>query len=125
MILNLPPLGLTGFLFPTQSDTAYSAQRIWLAVGFTLGFIIGLLQSEKARVWVMIVAAIIALSCNIAIEVVTKFNISSYYRSYSISCAQQENDALAIENNTPAAVNHAENIPATVNHTPAASETTV
>ena len=70
----------------------------------------------------MIVAAIIALSCNIAIEVVTKFNISSYYRSYSISCAQQENDALAIENNTPATV---KNIPATANHIPAGGETAV
>ena len=80
--------------------------------------------------WVMIVAAIIALSCNIAIEVVTKFNISSSYisscyMSYSVTCAQQENDALAI-GNIPATANHipaaAENIPATVNHTPAAAK---
>ena len=42
--------------------------------------------------WVMIVATIIALSCNIAIKVVTKFNVSSCNRSYPITSAQQEDD---------------------------------
>ena len=38
MQLSLP-LGLTGFLFPTQSDAAYSVLRMWMAVGYTMGFV--------------------------------------------------------------------------------------
>lgn len=71
------PLGLTGILFPTQSDSAYSAQRIWLAVGFTLGYIIAKVLDFHSRLWFMLVAVVLVLCCSLIIEVVMKFTLAS------------------------------------------------
>lgn len=85
-IPSLPPsVGLTGILFSTQSDSAYSVLRIWLAIGFTLGFIIAELLDLHSKVWLMLGAVVVALSCALAIELLTRFNLSCTRRSYSVN----------------------------------------
>lgn len=69
------PLGLTGILFPESSDAAFSALRIWLAIGFTAGFAIANFLSVRACVWFTLAAALVALASDLAIEIKTQPNL--------------------------------------------------
>lgn len=91
---SLPP-GLTGILFPTQGECAYSAQRIWLAVGFTLGFIIAEVLDLHSRVWFMLIAVVLVLCCNLTIEVVTR---------RKVLCVDSYSNKVSAEHITTAAV---------------------
>lgn len=60
--------GLTGTLFPNLSDSAYSAQRIYLGLGFTVGFVIAEVLSVQGRVWLMLGATVLALIAVFIVE---------------------------------------------------------
>ena len=64
--------GLTGILFSGRSDVAYSAMRIWQAVGFTIGFVIAELLSFHHRVWILLCTVTIAAVVNLILEFLTQ-----------------------------------------------------
>ena len=64
--------GLTGILFAHCSDVAYSAMRIYQAVGFTIGFAMAELLNFNSRLWVLLSAAVLAILCSMIIELTTQ-----------------------------------------------------
>lgn len=69
-VLSLPDL--TGILFSSCSDVAYSAMRIWQAVGFTAGFVIAEILGFHHRVWVLLATVIVAAIVGMIIEFTTQ-----------------------------------------------------
>ena len=100
-------LGLPGILFPNQCDVAYSAQRIWLGVGFAVGFIITEFLHITHVTWLMLAAALVALLCAIILEIKTQSKATllpcccycSARKSYNLS------DKVKAENSKDVAVN--------------------
>ena len=48
------PSGLTGILFFHHQEAAFSANRFWFGMGFSLGFLYALFVSAKVQIWLMV-----------------------------------------------------------------------
>lgn len=65
-------LGLTGILFPDCPGSAYSAQRIYLALGFTVGFVMAEVLTVPETVWFMLGAVLLSLAAVFVVELSTQ-----------------------------------------------------
>lgn len=59
---------MTGILFVKRSETAFSALRIWLATGFTIGFASAKIITVEGRLWVLLGTLVVAVLCNLIVE---------------------------------------------------------
>ena len=93
-------LGLSGILFPDQCDVAYSAQRIWLAVGFAVGFIITEFLHITCVTWLMLAAALVALLCAIILEIKSrpKATLLPARKSYNLPSSDKKVETGGSEN---------------------------
>ena len=69
-----PPFlsALTGILFPARPETAYSAIRIWQALGFTISFASAEVASTKTYLLMLLVTVVIAATLNLVLELKTQ-----------------------------------------------------
>lgn len=83
VLFILTSTALTGILFPNHSISAYSAFRVWLALGFAVGFTSAELLSLQIRLWIVVAAVLLAFLCYISVEFTTqsKSSILPCYRS--------------------------------------------
>lgn len=86
-----PTLGLTGIFFPTQPDAAYCAQRIWLAIGFTIGFVTAEFLSVNSCVWSTLGAVLLALISVVIIQL-SKFRHTCWRHH---KCSPKSNSSVA------------------------------
>ena len=66
--VSIHSLGLTGILFPDRSENAYSALRIWQAIGFTVGFASAEFLTIEGRLWILLGTVILAAIFNLLVE---------------------------------------------------------
>ena len=64
--------GLTGILFADRLETAYSAIRIWLALGYTIMFVSSELLTIKGQLWILLGTVVMATVSNLILEFKTQ-----------------------------------------------------
>ena len=72
MYISIHSLGLTGILFPDRSENAYSALRIWQAIGYTIGFASAEFLTIESQLWILLVTVILAAVFNLLVECKTQ-----------------------------------------------------
>ena len=70
--MSLFHAGLAGILFPQRLESAYSVVRIWLALGFTLSYVLANFMAVMVRAWIVIFILLLSVVCLLVIEVVVK-----------------------------------------------------
>ena len=90
--------GLTGILFSSRSDVAYSAMRIWQGVGFTIGFVIAELLSFHHRVWVLLATVSVAAVVNVILEFTTQS------KEELLPCVYRRRHRKSCDNSEPSSV---------------------
>ena len=64
-----PPLGFVGILFPINSDPAYSIARMWLAMGFVIGFIAANFGDLAARLYLLLAVVTVTVILYLVVEI--------------------------------------------------------
>ena len=54
LFLFLYSLGVTGILFPSRQEYAFSTLRVWFSTGFTCGFVIALFLDLETQLWIIL-----------------------------------------------------------------------
>lgn len=73
---------MIGILFPDRANSAFSAQKFWLAIGFTLGFISAEVLSPQACFCITLAAVLLGVLCYIIIEIIFRPDSSSHCLCY-------------------------------------------
>ncbi|KAL5477660.1 hypothetical protein EMCRGX_G024485 [Ephydatia muelleri] len=68
-IWNTISSSFVGILFPRNSDPAYSIARMWLALGFVIGFIAANFGDIAARVYLLLAVAVVTVVLYLVVEV--------------------------------------------------------
>ena len=91
---------MIGILYPNCSNSAYSACRVWIALGFAIGFITAELMSVQARLWILLGTILLAVLCYIIIELTTqtKSSLLSCFYSYKHCRNKKELDQTSTDN---------------------------
>ncbi len=103
VLVSLSP-ALTGILFPKQLEYAYSAIRIWQALGFTVAFASAELTSVETRLLLLLVVVLLAASCNFILEVKTQpwqQLLCTCRRQMSKGISRSEKEAAGASRETP------------------------
>ncbi len=53
-------LGMVGVLFPDNQEAGFSAFRIWMSLGFAIGFVITQVKILSHRLWIMIAVLVVS-----------------------------------------------------------------
>ena len=62
-----------GILFPRDQEAAYSAFRIWMSLGFAIGFAITELKRIDGRIWAMLAVLIFSFALYTLLEFLLKY----------------------------------------------------
>ena len=68
-ILSLSGTGFVGILFPTNSDPAYSIARMWLALGFVIGFIAANFGDVASRLYLLLAVVVVTVFLYLVVEI--------------------------------------------------------
>ena len=64
-----PPIGFVGILFPINSDPAYSIARMWLAMGFVIGFIAANFGDLAPRLYLLLAVVMVTVILYLVVEI--------------------------------------------------------
>ena len=74
-----------GILFPSNlQEAAYSAFRIWMSLGFVIGFALGEIKSIQARIWIFLAILLVSFSLYTALEFFTSKYGAKYCKDMSV-----------------------------------------
>lgn len=69
-------LGLVGVLFPSNQGAGFSAFRIWMSLGFAIGFVITQVKVLSHRLWIMVAVLTVSYSLYCVLEVLLRMQKS-------------------------------------------------
>ena len=94
-------LGLVGILFPDESELAYSVHRIWLAIGLSIGFVIGEFLHLTGQCYFMLAAITVAVISNLVLEFKTQS------RTTLLPCCKSANYSISLKQVSKVGNDHA------------------
>lgn len=61
--------GLVGVLFPSDQEAGFSAFRIWMSLGFAIGFVTTEVKVLSQRLWIMVAVLVFSFVLYCILEV--------------------------------------------------------